>query len=98
MIHCGDLADEVARKVVTGPAPVERFLVSLQVAPDREDVVDAGVVQLDEEVLGLLPSEAFAEDVRDGIGVELVLDEAQMPRVPGRFRVTRRWSPFGVST
>ena len=45
------------------------------VARDRQHGIDADVARVDEEILGLLARETFADDMRDGGDAVLVLDQ-----------------------
>ena len=71
-VHRGHLTDELEGTLVR--AATLRRRAPLAVAADRQDVLDPEVVQLDQRVLGLLAGEPVAEDVRDRIDVEAVLD------------------------
>ena len=74
-VHRRDLLDQVERVAVRAAAVAQRFLVAAVVAAHGEHVVDAEVLELDQEVLGLLAGEALAQDVGHGVEVVLVLDQ-----------------------
>ena len=75
LVHVGDLGDEVAGIFVAASTMVQRLGVANRVAADRQQVVDAEVVELDEEVFALFLAESLTENVRYGVDLELVLNE-----------------------
>ena len=93
-VHVADLADEVERGRVRGACP--GGFAWFPVSADREYVLDAQVVQLDQGVLGLLPREPVTQQVGTGSSPNRCLIAAHRPNVPGALRVTRRRHvPFG---
>src|SRR5690606_36491328 len=72
-VHVLDLAHEVEGAGVDGAAMIERIGVALVVSAQRQQVLDAKIVDIDERVLGLLAREAVAEQVRDGVDPVAVL-------------------------
>ena len=83
LVHLRDLLDQVDCVAVDGAAFAQRLAVALVVAADRQDVVDAEVAELDEEVLRLLLREAVAEHVRHRVDLVLVLDQRAEPERAG---------------
>jgi hypothetical protein len=75
LVHGGDLRDEITGVAVSCFAVPQWLLVALVVAANGQDVIDAKVAKLDEEVLRLLLGKPLAKNVRYGVDVVLVLDQ-----------------------
>ncbi len=95
LVHGRDLFDQVFGVGVARATAGERLAVSAVIAADCEDVVDAQVAQLDEEVLGLLLREPVAEHVGNGVNVVLVLDQGADTKCSGSLALDRALNALG---
>jgi hypothetical protein len=75
LVHVAHLTHQVDCEAIRRPSFFHGLHVAVVIAPDNQDVVDAEVVKLDEEIFCFLPSEASAKDMGNRIHIVFVLNE-----------------------